>query len=84
MLRRNDPCVWCGRIAQALDHVEALALGRLFGHDDLDQWWNLAPMCRYCHRIKTRQDVADIQRLKHKRLPVGSTGEPVDIQGYKE
>lgn len=65
ILELRSPCNWCGLPATTIDHVEPLAFGRLFGHTDLDEPWNHAPMCYHCHRLKTRMDMSDIMRLRN-------------------
>ena len=47
----KEPCNRCGVTAQQIDHILALALG---GTDD---WSNLQPLCKPCHKLKTSEDV---------------------------
>ena len=44
--KRHWHCVYCGRVATAVDHVKPTATG---GTDDV---WNLAPVCVACNAHK--------------------------------
>jgi 5-methylcytosine-specific restriction endonuclease McrA len=43
---RDDPCVYCGQDAGAVDHIDALHVG---GSND---WENLTATCRSCNSSK--------------------------------
>ena len=59
MLCGNEPCIRCGVTAEQLDHKIPLALG---GTDD---WNNLQPLCKACHRAKTSEDLREIYKVTH-------------------
>jgi hypothetical protein len=48
---RLDPCVYCGRPAETLDHVEPRTCG---GSND---WSNLAAACHHCNAQKGSRDL---------------------------
>ncbi|MEM6934116.1 MAG: HNH endonuclease signature motif containing protein [Pseudomonadota bacterium] len=43
------------------DHIVALEIG---GEDEIE---NLQPLCRGCHKAKTRQDIAVIRKAERQR-----------------
>lgn len=44
---RDDPCAYCGRPMQQIDHVEPVA------HGGRNHWSNLAAACQPCNRAKS-------------------------------
>jgi 5-methylcytosine-specific restriction protein A len=62
--RFNECCQMCFRPTDErgfdLDHAIPLAIG---GEDIED---NLRPLCTPCHRLKTKDDVADIAKAKRR------------------
>lgn len=81
--RRADACHVCGRKLFPgdrwdLDHVVALTNGGAHAEG------NLAPICEWCHRGKTAEDVALKSRVYHKRaahLGIRKTKSP--IRGWR-
>lgn len=65
--REQAPCNWCGKPHSVIDHVLALALGRLLGIGNLGDVWNIQPLCNGCHTVKTALDVQDIRRLRRRQ-----------------
>lgn len=43
---RRDPCVYCGRPSDTIDHINPVSISRS------SQWDNLAPACRSCNSAK--------------------------------
>ena len=61
------PCNVCGSReypCQEPDHIIPLALGPVLGLNNLNDFWNLQPICQPCHRVKTNGDVSYISRAK--------------------
>lgn len=55
MWERCEPCAYCGVTAEQIDHILPLAAG---GTDD---WLNLQPLCKTCHKLKTAADITAIR-----------------------
>ena len=58
MLGNHEPCNHCGMTAEQIDHILPLALG---GTDD---WYNLQPLCKSCHKVKTDADLRNVMRSR--------------------
>ena len=54
----QESCNHCGITAEQIDHVIPLALG---GTDDYS---NLQPLCKLCHKAKTAGDMSQFFKLK--------------------
>ena len=69
-LDRFRVCVECGKHGKEIDHRYPLALARIHQAEGKRGWWkawvvsNLQFMCRGCHALKTRLDVAQIAYAK--------------------
>lgn len=57
----KDPCVYCGRVAGTVDHIDPVSLG---GSND---WDNLASACRACNSMKNNKLL--LAFLLYKREP---------------
>jgi 5-methylcytosine-specific restriction endonuclease McrA len=55
--RRGGPCWLCGAPKYELHHLWSRARG------GPDEAWNLAPLCRDCHRDATDENPATLRRL---------------------
>lgn len=68
-------CYWCDGLAEVADHVLPLAMARAFGIATAEADLYVAPMCSRCHRIKTRQDVSDMHRIRRALASGGALAE---------
>jgi 5-methylcytosine-specific restriction endonuclease McrA len=67
----GDPCVYCGAVSTAVDHIVPV----LDGGDD--RWTNLAPICKRCNSIKRHRSVLVMMAVRRDRRPAvrgGSAG----------
>lgn len=82
----DDRCAVCrhpvgGAAGLEWDHVLPLEMG---GDDELD---NLQPLCRPCHRAKTRQDaghIAKARRMQQRTLGIKRQPKGRGFRGWRK
>lgn len=69
---RKDPCVYCGRPGESIDHIQPQCQG------GLNRWWNYAAACKSCNSNKGHASVLEFMligkrsrhspKIKHKPM----------------
>jgi 5-methylcytosine-specific restriction endonuclease McrA len=63
----NDPCAYCGGLADTVDHKQPLSRG------GSNEWWNLTAACRSCNSRKHNKTVEEF--LTAPSLPTPGLGQ---------